>query len=79
LVPVRPVWAAVLVSDGERLAPRLVAQAEDYRVEYNTVHPHEALAWNRPSTSIWAWPTRCSPNFPEIECNFPEIECLPAA
>ena len=26
----------------------LVAHAEDYRVEYNTVRPHEALAWNRP-------------------------------
>ncbi len=26
----------------------LVAHAEDYRVEYNTVRPHEAIAWNRP-------------------------------
>jgi hypothetical protein len=26
----------------------LVTHAEDYRVEYNTVRPHEALAWNRP-------------------------------
>ncbi|WP_448062736.1 integrase core domain-containing protein [Cellulomonas hominis] len=27
----------------------LVAHAEDYRIEYNTVRPHEALAWNRPA------------------------------
>lgn len=26
----------------------LAAHAETYRVEYNTVRPHEALAWNRP-------------------------------
>ena len=26
----------------------LVAHAEDYRTEYNTVRPHEAIAWNRP-------------------------------
>src|SRR5690606_3211318 len=26
----------------------LVAHADDYRAEYNTVRPHEAIAWNRP-------------------------------
>jgi integrase family protein len=26
----------------------LVERAEDYRIEYNTVRPHEAIAWNRP-------------------------------
>ena len=26
----------------------LIARAEDYRTEYNTLRPHEALAWNRP-------------------------------
>jgi putative transposase len=26
----------------------LIAHAEDYRVEYNTVRPHKALAWNQP-------------------------------
>ncbi|MFC5999901.1 integrase core domain-containing protein [Quadrisphaera sp. GCM10027208] len=26
----------------------LVAHADDYGVEYNTVRPHEAIAWNRP-------------------------------
>ena len=25
----------------------LVERAEDYRIEYNTVRPHEAIAWNR--------------------------------
>jgi transposase InsO family protein len=35
----------------------LVAYAEDYRVECNTVRPHEALAWTSPSTSTSAWPT----------------------
>jgi transposase InsO family protein len=32
------------VPDGLALA----GHAEDYRVEYNTVRPHEALPWNRP-------------------------------
>jgi transposase InsO family protein len=39
----------------ERLYPEhipdglaLAGHAEDYRVEYNTVRPHEALCWNRP-------------------------------
>src|SRR5690606_27130972 len=27
----------------------LVERAKDYRVEYNTVRPHEAIAWNRPA------------------------------
>ncbi|MEU2258582.1 integrase core domain-containing protein [Nocardia xishanensis] len=26
----------------------LTERAEDYRIEYNTVRPHEAIAWNRP-------------------------------
>lgn len=26
----------------------LAAHAEDYRLEFNTVRPHEALSWNRP-------------------------------
>lgn len=29
-------------------AVMLAERAEDYRREYNTVRPHEALAWNRP-------------------------------
>jgi hypothetical protein len=26
----------------------LAKRAEDYRIEYNEIRPHEALAWNRP-------------------------------
>ncbi len=26
----------------------LAERAEDYRLEYNTIRPHEAIAWNRP-------------------------------
>jgi putative transposase len=29
-------------------AVMLAKHAEDYRVEYNTIRPHEALSWNRP-------------------------------
>jgi len=29
-------------------AVMLAKRAEDYRIEYNTIRPHEALAWNRP-------------------------------
>ncbi len=29
-------------------AVMLAKRAEDYRIEYNTVRPHEAIAWNRP-------------------------------
>jgi putative transposase len=29
-------------------AVMLAERAEDYRVEYNEVRPHEAIAWNRP-------------------------------
>lgn len=29
-------------------AVMLAKHAEEYRIEYNTVRPHEALAWNRP-------------------------------
>ena len=30
-------------------AVMLSQHAEDYRVEYNTIRPHEAIAWNRPT------------------------------
>jgi len=29
-------------------AVMLAKHAEDYRIEYNTIRPHEAIAWNRP-------------------------------
>jgi transposase InsO family protein len=56
----------------------LVAHAEDHRLEYNTrldyntVRPHEALAWNRP---LDVHPGLADPLTP----NFPETEDLPAA
>ncbi len=45
----------------------LVAHAEDYRVEYNTVRPHEALAWNRPREVHLGLADPLIPNFPETE------------
>lgn len=27
----------------------LAKHAEDYRLEYNTIRPHQAIAWNRPT------------------------------
>ena len=48
------------------------AHAEDYRVEYNTVRPHEALAWNRPKDVHLG---QADPLIP----SFPETEDLPAA
>ena len=32
------------IADGDQLS----AHAEDYRLEFNHIRPHEALAWNRP-------------------------------
>lgn len=29
-------------------AVMLAKHAEDYRIEHNTVRPHETIAWNRP-------------------------------
>src|SRR5690606_12336427 len=50
----------------------LVRHAEDYRIEYNTVRPHEAIAWNRPlEVHLGA----ADPRIP----NFPEPENLPSA
>ena len=45
----------------------LVAHAENYRVEYNTVRPHEALAWNRPRDIHLGLADPLIPNFPETE------------
>ncbi len=44
-----------------------VAHAEDYRVEYNTVRPHEALAWNRPLDVHLGLADPLIPNFPATE------------
>jgi transposase InsO family protein len=45
----------------------LVAHAEDYRAEYNTVRPHEAIAWNRPRDVHLGLADPLVPNFPEPE------------
>ncbi len=43
----------------------LIAHAEAYRVDYNTVRPHEALAWNRPHDVHVGLADPRAPNFPE--------------
>ena len=35
----------------------LTERTDDYRIEYNTERPHEAIAWNGHWKCIWAWPT----------------------
>ncbi|WP_203662999.1 integrase core domain-containing protein [Actinocatenispora rupis] len=45
----------------------LVQHAENYRTEYNTVRPHEALAWNRPHDVHVGLADPLIPNFPEPE------------
>jgi len=50
----------------------LVAHAEDYRTDYNTIRPHEALSWNRP---VEVHTGLADPRVP----NFPEPEILPTA
>jgi putative transposase len=42
----------------------LVSHAEDYRVEYNTVRPHEALAWKRSRDVHLGLADPLIPNFP---------------
>ncbi|WP_214405680.1 integrase core domain-containing protein [Pseudonocardia lacus] len=42
----------------------LISHAEAYRVEYNTVRPHEHLAWNRPAAVHTGLATPGSPTFP---------------
>jgi putative transposase len=43
----------------------LIAHAEAYRTEYNTVRPHEAIAWNRPHDVHTGLADPAIPNFPE--------------
>ena len=45
----------------------LVTHAEAYRVDYNTVRPHEHLAWNRPVEVHLGLADPLVPNFPEPE------------
>jgi len=50
----------------------LVREAEEFRVEFNEVHPHEALAWNRP---LDVHLRRADP----ATINFPEPKTLPTS
>jgi transposase InsO family protein len=45
----------------------LVRHAEDYRIEYNTIRPHEALAWNTPLDVHLGLVDPATPNFPKAE------------
>ncbi len=45
----------------------LVRHAEDYRIAYNTVRPHEAFAWNRPHDVHTGVADPLVPNFPPPE------------
>jgi transposase InsO family protein len=45
----------------------LVREAERFRVEFNTIRPHEALAWNRPHEVQLGLADPTIPNFPEPE------------
>ena len=45
--------------------PALAEHAEAYRLDYNTVRPHEALAWNRPIEVHLGFADPTVPNFPE--------------
>jgi len=45
----------------------LVEHAEDYRAEYNSIRPHEALSWNSPLEVHLGRVDPATPNFPEPE------------
>ncbi|MCX0277277.1 hypothetical protein NLM24_43110 [Nocardia zapadnayensis] len=42
----------------------LAERAEDYRIEYNELRPHEAISWNRPK-EVHPGPGR--PHHPDIQ------------
>jgi len=48
-------------------ALELIEHAEAYRLEYNTVRPHEAIAWNRPRDVHLGLADPTVPNFPEVQ------------
>lgn len=43
----------------------LAERAEDYRIEYNHIRPHEAIAWNRPHDVHLGLADPLTPNFPD--------------
>jgi len=45
----------------------LVREAETFRVEFNTIRPHEALSWNRPADVHEGRADPATPTFPQVE------------
>jgi putative transposase len=45
----------------------LLEHSDAYRVEFNTIRPHEALSWNRPTDVHLGHARPDTPNFPEPE------------
>lgn len=61
-------------------AAMLAKHAEDYRIEYNTIRPHEALAWNRPLEVHLGTADPPSPPFkPRNPCHVLDAEQSPAS
>lgn len=48
-------------------AVMLAKHAEDYRIEYNTIRPHQALSWNRPHEVHLGHASPTAPTFPTTE------------
>lgn len=48
-----------------RAGPALAEHAEASRTDYNTVRPHQALAWNRPLEVCLGPADPAVPNFPD--------------
>ncbi|MFZ1286457.1 MAG: hypothetical protein WAR57_05395 [Candidatus Phosphoribacter sp.] len=45
----------------------LAKHAEEYRLEYNSVRPHDAIAWNRPEQVHLGLADPTTPTFPPKE------------
>ena len=45
----------------------LAKHAEEYRIEYNEIRPHEAIAWNRPKQVHLGLADPTTPTFPATE------------
>ena len=45
----------------------LIERAEDYRTEYNTIRPHEAISWTRPMEVHLGLADPTIPNFEREE------------
>ena len=45
----------------------LTSHAEEFRIEFNTIRPHEALSWNRPLEVHLGLPSPTIPTFERAE------------